>query len=72
MPSGLEDAVWIGLVLFAVMIALGALFLGTRRPVELLGRGIERVNNVLRPKRPTHDLGTRLLDATRRGADHDG
>jgi uncharacterized protein (TIRG00374 family) len=60
-PSGLEDAVWIGLVLFAVMIALGALFLGTRRPVELLGRAIERVNNVLRPKRPTHDLGTRLL-----------
>ncbi len=60
-PAGLEDAAWIGALLFAIMIALGALSLGTRRPVERLGELIERVNNKFRPKRPIHDLGPRLL-----------
>jgi uncharacterized protein (TIRG00374 family) len=60
-PAGLEDAAWIGALLFAIMIALGALVLGTRGPVQRLGEIIERINNKVRPKRPTHGLGTRLL-----------
>ena len=61
-PSDLESGMWIGGVVFVAMTVIGVLLLATRRPVEALGRGIERIANLFRVGRPAiKDLGTRLL-----------
>ena len=61
-PSDLESGMWIGGVVFLTMLVIGALLLATRRPVEAMGRGIQRVANVFRMGRPPiEDLGQRLL-----------
>jgi uncharacterized protein (TIRG00374 family) len=61
-PGSLAAAVWIGLVVFAGIAAIGTLLLATHRPVELLGNGIQRMVNVFRRHRPpVRDLGRRLL-----------
>jgi putative heme transporter len=61
-PGGLADAAWIGLAVFVIIGAFGALLLGTRRPVCWLGERIERIVNALRPRRPPIvGLGAKLL-----------
>jgi len=61
-PSDLASGMWIGGVLFVTMLTIGSLLLATRRPVEAMGRGIERIANLFRINRPKIEgLGTRLL-----------
>ncbi|MFO7590773.1 MAG: lysylphosphatidylglycerol synthase transmembrane domain-containing protein [Acidimicrobiia bacterium] len=61
-PSDLESGIWIGAVVFVLMLVIGWLLLATRRPVEAIGRGIERVANLFRVRRPKiQGLGPRLL-----------
>ncbi|HEU5301220.1 MAG TPA: lysylphosphatidylglycerol synthase transmembrane domain-containing protein [Acidimicrobiia bacterium] len=61
-PSDLESGMWIGGVVFITMLVIGALLLATRRPVDAMGRGIQRIANVFRVKRPKIEgLGERLL-----------
>lgn len=62
-PSDLESGMWIGGVVFVTMLVIGSLLLATRRPVEALGRGIERIANLfrMRSKPPIRDLGPRLV-----------
>ena len=62
LPGSLLQAAWVGIVVFAVMVAVGAVLLATRRPVCILGSAIERVTNLLRFGRPKiTGLGERLL-----------
>jgi uncharacterized protein (TIRG00374 family) len=61
-PGSLEVGAWIGAVVFVIMVGIGAVLLGTRRPVCILGGWIERgVNVVRRGKPPITGLGERLL-----------
>lgn len=61
-PGGLVEAAWIGAALFVLMVGAGVLLLATRRPVCLLGGGIERVANAVRRNRPPiSGLGERML-----------
>jgi uncharacterized protein (TIRG00374 family) len=61
-PGSLADGIWIGAGVFVLAAGLGALFLGTRKPVCQLGNWIERVVNRLRPRGPrVEGLGERLL-----------
>lgn len=61
-PSDLESGMWIGAIVFFTMLVVGTLLLATRRPVEAMGRGIQRIANVFRVKRPKIEgLGERLL-----------
>ncbi len=61
-PSDLESGLWIGGVVFVTMLVIGSLLLATRRPVEAMGRGIQRIANIVRVGRPPiEDLGHRLL-----------
>jgi len=62
LPPSLLQAAWIGIAVFTVMVAAGALLLATRRPVRALGNGLQRVVNVFRFRRPKIEgLGDRLL-----------
>lgn len=61
-PSDLESGMWIGGVVFVTMLVIGSLLLATRKPVEAMGRLIERIANLFRSRRPKiQDLGPRLL-----------
>jgi len=61
-PSGLIHAAWLGAVAFVFAFALGAVLLSTERPLELLGRTLQRVlNGVPHRRPPTTDLPTRLV-----------
>ena len=61
-PGSLIDALWIGLVLFLGMVALGTLLLATHRPVVWVGDTVQRIANLVRRHRePIRDLGSRLL-----------
>lgn len=63
-PSGLIHAAWLGALAFLVAFALGAVLLSTERPLELLGRALQRVlNHAPRRQGPTTDLPTRLVQA---------
>jgi uncharacterized protein (TIRG00374 family) len=61
-PGRLRDAVFVGAGVFVLMCALGAVLLGTRRPVAWLGDAIERVANPFRRHSPKIvGLGARML-----------
>ena len=61
-PAGLGHAVWIGFAVFGVMLVVGALFLGTRRPVVFLGETIDAVRNRFHRDGPVRGgLGHRLV-----------
>ncbi|GMU77495.1 MAG: hypothetical protein AMXMBFR46_02950 [Acidimicrobiia bacterium] len=63
LPASLLQAAWTGVAVFAVMCGVGAILLATRRPVHALGRGVERLVNVFRTRRPkVTGLGDRLLE----------
>jgi hypothetical protein len=61
-PGSLADGAWIGLSLFLVMLAVGALLLGSRRFACRLGSFIQRIGNAI--PRETHltDVGEKLLE----------
>lgn len=62
LPSSLLQAAWLGAVVFVIMVAVGALLLATRRPVRVLGNGLEWIVNHLRFRKPKLEgLGDRLL-----------
>ena len=62
LPESLLQAAWVGVVVFAVMVAVGTVLLATRRPVCVLGNWIERITNLFRFRRPKiTGLGERLL-----------
>jgi uncharacterized protein (TIRG00374 family) len=64
LPESLLQAAWVGVAVFVVMVAVGAVLLATQRPVCLLGRGIERASNTVRFGRPKiSGLDERLLTA---------
>jgi uncharacterized protein (TIRG00374 family) len=54
----LRNAVWLGLVVFVLLIGTGAILLTTTRPLAALARTIERVR---RSKEDDRDLATRVL-----------
>jgi hypothetical protein len=61
-PGSLLPAAWLGAAMFAVVAVVVALFLGTRRPVQALGHGLERLVNRVRRHRPrVTGLSDRLL-----------
>ncbi len=61
-PNGLLSASIGGAVLFVVLAGLGAACMARDRPLEVIGRGFERVRNRLRPKAtPMRGLPRRLL-----------
>jgi uncharacterized protein (TIRG00374 family) len=51
-PGSLADAVWIGVIVFAVMAAVFGMLLGSHRPLLAVGRAIEAIANRLRRRRP--------------------
>ena len=51
-PNGLADAAWLGLAIFAVMVAVGWWVLGSDRPLIAAGHAVERIVTRVRPKRP--------------------
>jgi hypothetical protein len=51
-PRGLVQSAWLGAGLFAIAVTAGAVLLSTRRPLELAGLAIQRVQNRLRKDRP--------------------
>jgi uncharacterized protein (TIRG00374 family) len=62
LPGNLLHAAWIGIGVFAVMIAAGTVLLATRRPVHALGGVIQRVTNFVRFRRPpVSGLADRLV-----------
>jgi uncharacterized protein (TIRG00374 family) len=50
--NSLEEAVWIGGIVFVLMAAAGFVFFRYDRPLELVARAAEWVLNRLRPRRP--------------------
>jgi len=60
-PGELADAAWIGLGVFVVMAAVGAVFLATRRPVQWLGDAVGRTVGLLRRGPAPQALGAKLL-----------
>jgi uncharacterized protein (TIRG00374 family) len=58
----LLGAAAVGLVVFVALFAAGAVFLSTDRPLEALGRFVQRLRNRLRPRaEPLEQLPRRLL-----------
>ena len=58
----LKRAALVGLGLFALMAAVGALLITTDRPLVLVGEGIQRLmNRMKRGREPTTDLPKRLV-----------
>ncbi len=51
-PNGLADAAWLGLAIFAAMVAVGWWVLASDRPLIAAGHAVERVVAKVRPKRP--------------------
>jgi uncharacterized protein (TIRG00374 family) len=61
-PDALIAAMVVGAGVFVVLVVFAALFLGTRRPVELFARVVERTVRLVRPHAPLPaDLSSRLL-----------
>ncbi len=60
-PSPLFHAAILGGLVFVIMAAVGAALLLTRRPLCLIGQGIELVANRVRPRQSISGLGDRLL-----------
>jgi len=61
-PGSLADGAWIGISLFLVMLAVGALLLGSRRFACRLGTFIQRIANALPRETVLTDLGEKLLE----------
>ena len=62
-PGSLADALWIGVIVFAVMAGAFYVLLATQGPLVALGRGIEWIMNHVRfRKPPTRGLPDRLLE----------
>jgi len=61
-PGSLADGAWIGAALFLVMLAVGALLLGSRRFACRLGSAIQRLANAFPRETPLTDLGDKLLE----------
>jgi uncharacterized protein (TIRG00374 family) len=58
---GLQQAAWVGLVAFAVLIGIGAVLVSSDRAVTRIGTVIQWLHNrVLRSRTPLHDLPARL------------
>lgn len=60
-PGGLADGAWFGAGLFATMLVLGGLLLGSRRFACRLGGTIENVANLFPRETPLKGLGERVL-----------
>lgn len=60
-PGGLADGAWFGAGLFAAMLAIGGLLLGSRRFACRLGTTIENVANKFPRETPLKGLGERIL-----------
>ena len=61
-PRGLVQSAWLGAALFVLAVAAGAVLLSTRRPLELAGAAIQRIQNRLRKGRqPRTDLPEELV-----------
>lgn len=61
-PNGLADAAWLGLAIFAGMVAVGWWVLASDRPLIMSAHVVERVIARVRPKRPIRDgLADRLV-----------
>lgn len=67
--SGLLASAWIGLIVFVILFAGGAVLLLTRRPIRWLGGVIERIINRVRPKANVRGLPTVLSRERRRLAE---
>ena len=61
-PGSLADGAWIGISLFLVMLAVGALLLGSRKFACRLGTFIQRIANALPRETVLTDLGEKLLE----------
>jgi len=60
--NSLEEAVWIGGIVFVLMAAAGFVFFRFDRPLELVARAVERLINLVRRHRPpVSGLGGKLL-----------
>jgi hypothetical protein len=60
----LATAAYLGAVVFVLLLAAGALILGTDRPLELMGRAAQwLLNRTARRRRPITDLPQRLISA---------
>lgn len=58
----LLTAVWLGLVFFVVLMAVGVWLLRSDRPLVVIGRAVQSVRNrLLRHHAPVHDLPERLI-----------
>ena len=60
-PGDLADGAWIGAGVFAVLLAIGALFFGSRTVACKLGNGIQKVANAFPRETPLRGLGEKLL-----------
>jgi uncharacterized protein (TIRG00374 family) len=60
-PGDLADGAWIGAGVFVLLLALGALFFGSRTAACKLGGAIETVGNAFPRKTPLVGLGEKLL-----------
>lgn len=49
---GLEQALWVGFAMLAILFVLGAILLATESPLRFLGRMIQRARNRFRGDRP--------------------
>ena len=60
-PGDLADGAWIGAGVFVVLLAIGALFFGSRAAACGLGGAIEKIGNAFPRKTPLTGLGEKLL-----------
>ena len=61
-PSGLAQSAWLGVSVFVLAVATGAVLITTDRLLRLVGRAIQAVRNRLhRHRAPTIDLPDRLV-----------
>ncbi|MCC5953417.1 MAG: flippase-like domain-containing protein [Acidimicrobiia bacterium] len=59
--SGLVRAAWLGLLVFVVMVGLGAVLLFSVRTLEILASGVQWIVNKVRRRQAITDLPARLL-----------
>jgi uncharacterized protein (TIRG00374 family) len=62
-PSGLAQSAWLGAVVFALLVGIGALLVTTDRPLLVVGRAIQGLGNQVKRRAPKRiGLPERLRD----------